>query len=232
MQLSATGRIQVDLMKPIWQAVDLAAKELSEENDNQFYKSLLLFEKAHKNQSLLHRTQQQFNKLLSDKTQTAMVKIIEFSPQLSAYFELINSQWIDEMFVLEEVDKQVLRHPQQNIIDAGGKIWFAQHPQLGIVGACALLNKGAGKYELTKMGVLKTARGLKIGEILLQHVIRAAQSLAYESLFLLTNSKCEAAIHLYEKNGFVHDKDIMSEFGKIYQRCDVAMRWLPPNSDT
>lgn len=232
MQLSSKGRTQVNLMKPIWQAVDLAAKELSEELGNQFYQSLLLFEKAHKHRSLLHRTQNQFTKLVSDKMQTETVNIIEFSSELATYFELINSQWIEEMFVLEEVDKQVLCHPQQSIINSGGKIWFAEHPQLGIVGTCALLNKGEGKYELTKMGVLKIARGLKIGEILLQHVIQEAQSFAFESLFLLTNSKCEAAIHLYEKNGFVHDKNIMSSYGKIYQRCDVAMRWKSPMNDT
>jgi DNA-binding MarR family transcriptional regulator/GNAT superfamily N-acetyltransferase len=231
MQLSIKGQTQVDLMKPIWQAVDSAAKELSEEGDNQFYQSLLVFEKSHKQRSLLHRTQDRFNQFVSEERHAETVNIIEFSPELSHYFEFINTQWIEEMFVLENVDKQVLSHPQQSIIDKGGKIWFAEHPHLGIVGTCALLNKGDGKCELTKMGVLKIARGLKVGEVLLQHVIKEAQPIAYESLFLLTNSKCIAAIHLYEKNGFVHDKEIMSTFGKIYQRCDVAMRWLPPQSN-
>lgn len=36
---------------------------------------------------------------------------------------------------------------------------------------CALLKRGEGAYELTKMGVLSSARGLKVGEIFLQHVI-------------------------------------------------------------
>jgi len=153
------------------------------------------------------------------------ISFLPFEPSLAPYFDSINSQWIEQMFVLEDVDKQVLRFPQQNIIDKGGKIWFAKHEALGIVGTCALINKGSDAFELTKMGVLDNARGLKVGEALLQYVIEQCKALPITCLFLLTNAKCEAAIHLYEKNGFVHDAEIMEEFGKSYQRCNVAMRW-------
>ena len=44
-----------------------------------------------------------------------------------------------------------------------------------------------------------------------------------EQLYLLTNRKCEAAIHLYEKAGFRHDAAIMARYGARYARCDVAM---------
>ena len=156
------------------------------------------------------------------------VVIRSFEPALARHFEIINKEWIDDMFMLETIDKQVLEDPQSRIIDKGGKIWFADHPSLGIVGTCAFGYKGDNNFELTKMGVLKSARGLKIGEILLQHVLNEAQSLSIKKLFLLTNSKCESAIHLYEKNGFVHDKTIMNEYGKNYQRCNVAMLYTRP----
>jgi ribosomal protein S18 acetylase RimI-like enzyme len=152
------------------------------------------------------------------------ITIVEYSPELAPFFDVINSQWIEDMFVLEEIDKQVLRNPQENIIDKGGKIWFVEHHTLGIVGTCALLNKGDGAFELTKMGVLSNARGCKVGEILLLHVIEQAKQLT-DCLFLLTNAKCEAAIHLYLKNGFEHDPQIMQTYGQSYQRCNVAMRW-------
>lgn len=128
--------------------------------------------------------------------------------------------------MLEEIDKQVLSDPQQFIINKGGKIWFAEHPQYGVVGTCALLNKGDGAFELTKMGVLSSIRGAKVGEKLLQHVLREAAKMHIATLFLLTNAKCEAAIHLYEKNGFVHSNDIMQRYGLSYERCDVAMHYL------
>ena len=44
-----------------------------------------------------------------------------------------------------------------------------------------------------------------------------------EKLYLLSNAKSAAAIHLYEKLGFVHDEGVMRDYGGRYQRCDVAM---------
>ncbi|WP_338520185.1 GNAT family N-acetyltransferase [Alteromonas gracilis] len=63
------------------------------------------------------------------------------------------------------------------------------------------MKKGDGIFELTKMGVVSSARGLKVGEALLKQVIEQAPLIAHNTLFLLTNKKCEAAIHLYDKNG-------------------------------
>ncbi len=154
------------------------------------------------------------------------IDILPFSDHLASHFESINAEWINAMFILEDIDKKVLQQPRKYIIDKGGKIWFAQHSTLGIVGACALLNKGDGNFELTKMGVLETVRGLKVGEVLLRYVIQEAVSMQINCLFLLTNSKCAAAIHLYEKNGFMHDSDIMQTYGKSYERCNVAMRFV------
>ncbi|MCB1604552.1 MAG: GNAT family N-acetyltransferase, partial [Xanthomonadales bacterium] len=81
-----------------------------------------------------------------------------------------------------------------------------------------------GWYELTKMGVLETSRGLKAGEILLKKVIEDCENNPdVKTLFLLTNKICEAAIHLYEKNGFVHDEMIKQKFSGIYKRSNVYM---------
>ena len=225
MSLSDKGKARVTQMKPVWQAVEGAAKDLCEEQDNQFYQSLITFEQALAKRSLLLRSIEQFTAQHVDESIKQQISIVDFSPEFAPYFDSINSQWIEKMFVLEEVDKQVLRYPQHNIIDKGGRIWFAIHPTMGVVGTCALLKKQEGCFELTKMGVLENARGLKVGEILLQHVIQQAVLMKPECLFLLTNADCEAAIHLYEKNGFEHDKDIMNQYGKSYERCNVAMRY-------
>jgi N-acetylglutamate synthase-like GNAT family acetyltransferase/predicted outer membrane lipoprotein len=155
------------------------------------------------------------------------LSILPWSPDLAAAFHDINAQWIEAMFVLEETDRQVLENPQSLIIDKGGDILFVSVEGLGVVGACALMqSKNAGAFELTKMGVLDSARGLKAGEFLLAAVLERAREMKIETLFLLTNKKCEAAIHLYEKLGFVHDRGIMATYGARYERCDVAMRFL------
>jgi N-acetylglutamate synthase-like GNAT family acetyltransferase len=156
------------------------------------------------------------------------LSIREFSDELAGAFHDINTQWIGAMYRLEATDIDVLENPRARIIDTGGDILFVEVEGLGVVGACALRRTGEDQYELTKMGVLENARGLKAGEFLLAAVIARAMARGAKRLYLLSNKKSAAAIHLYEKLGFQHDGDIMRDFGARYERCDVAMLYRPP----
>ncbi len=129
------------------------------------------------------------------------------------------------MFVLEPHDEHVLRHPKEAILDTGGVILMAQANDGTIIGTGALMPSSPGVYELTKMGVTESSRGQKSGEALLDALIEAAADKQARALYLLTNSICAAAIHLYEKAGFIHDADIMARYGSRYARCDVAMSY-------
>jgi N-acetylglutamate synthase-like GNAT family acetyltransferase len=149
--------------------------------------------------------------------------IHEFTDALAPQFYAINAEWITSMFALEQTDIDVLENPRARIIEPGGAILFIEAPGLGIVGTCALQQSSPGKFELTKMGVTAAARGLKAGEALLAAMIERAKVMGAQQLYLLTNHKCEAAIHLYEKAGFRHDAGIMAQYGARYARCDVAM---------
>lgn len=154
-----------------------------------------------------------------------LLTIREYAPELADAFYDINAEWIGAMFRLEATDIETLSDPEGRIIAPGGDILFVEAEGLGIVGTCALQKTGPGAYELTKMGVRGTARGLKAGEVLLAAMIDRARTMQAETLYLLTNARCEAAIHLYEKLGFKHDADIMARYGARYERCDVAMRY-------
>ena len=55
-----------------------------------------------------------------------------------------------------------------------------------------------------------------------------SKSVRAKRLYLLSNKKSVAAVHLYEKLGFVHDAGIMQEFGARYERCNVAMLYRQP----
>ena len=153
--------------------------------------------------------------------------IRDFSDDLAGAFHDINVAWIETMFTLEQTDRDVLENPRARIIDKGGAILFAETADLGVVGTCALQKTGEGQFELIKMAVLESARGRKLGEFLLRATIDRAAAMGAETLYLLTNSACAPAIHLYEKAGFVHDAAIMRDFGARYARCDVAMRYRP-----
>jgi DNA-binding MarR family transcriptional regulator/N-acetylglutamate synthase-like GNAT family acetyltransferase len=154
--------------------------------------------------------------------------IRRFTDALAGDFYRINAAWIDDMYRLEQTDIDVLRHPRERIIEPGGDILFVEDPTLGIIGACALQKTGARQFELTKMGVSAEARGRKAGAFLLDAIIARAYALGCDRLYLLSNAKSAAAVHLYKKAGFVHDAGIMNEFGRRYERCNVAMLYHPP----
>jgi len=152
--------------------------------------------------------------------------ILPYTDTLAPHFASINAAWIEDMFVLEDHDRHVLAHPREVIVDKGGVILFAATPDDAIIGTGALMPTAPGAYELTKMGVLAAARGTGAGAALLAALIERARDLpGIDTLYLLTSRKCAAAIHLYERAGFVHDAGIMARFGHAYARCDVAMRY-------
>jgi DNA-binding MarR family transcriptional regulator/ribosomal protein S18 acetylase RimI-like enzyme len=150
----------------------------------------------------------------------------DFEDGLAAAFHDINAEWIEAMFRLEPADRETLEHPRAHIVDPGGAILFVEAPGLGVIGTCALRKEADGVFELTKMAVRAAARGLKAGEFLLDATIARARAMGTETLYLLTNRDCAAAIHLYEKNGFRHDAEIMARYGARYERCNVAMLYV------
>ena len=85
----------------------------------------------------------------------------EYSDDLAQHFHDINAEWIEAMFVLETLDREVLQNPREKIIAPGGVILFVEAPGRGVVGTCALKPTGGGGYELTKMGVRESARGAR-----------------------------------------------------------------------
>jgi DNA-binding MarR family transcriptional regulator/GNAT superfamily N-acetyltransferase len=160
----------------------------------------------------------------------AGLRVLDYSDTLAPAFRDINTEWITSMYSLEEADRRVLDDPRGEIIDRGGAILFVEAIGVGVIGACALQKTGPRQFELTKMGVLERARGLKAGEVLLRAVIARAAELGADPLYLLSNRKSAAAIHLYGKLGFVHDAEIMATYGARYARCDVAMRYVGPGA--
>ena len=154
-----------------------------------------------------------------------MLRIVEFRDELASAFHDINAEWINTMFVMEDVDRHVLQNPRETIIDPGGAVLFVELEETGVVGAGALRWSKPGQLELTKMGVKSELRGLKAGEFLLDALISRAATMKPERLYLLTSKRCEAAIHLYEKSGFEHDAELLETARHHYDRCDVAMTY-------
>lgn len=61
LRLSDSGQARVDLMLPIWRAVEVAAQQICTEFENDFYQSLRKCERALQNKSLQQRTLEVLN---------------------------------------------------------------------------------------------------------------------------------------------------------------------------
>lgn len=136
-------------------------------------------------------------------------------------FRLLNEEWIRRHFTLEPKDQETLRDPKQHILDKGGRV-FLMYAGGEAVGSAALLPSGSGVYELSKMAVAPSMRGLGLGRQLLAYTIHQARLLGATSLFLGSNTKLQDAVHLYEAVGFRHiAPDRIPKLG--YVRANVFM---------
>uniref|UniRef100_UPI003137D1C7 GNAT family N-acetyltransferase n=1 Tax=Fluviicola taffensis TaxID=191579 RepID=UPI003137D1C7 len=130
------------------------------------------------------------------------IEIIPYSEELKEYVKILNYEWLEEHFYVEEGDEISLSDPKKHIIDKGGFVFFAKKED-EIVGTVSLIKKSESVFELGKMAVTRYAQGFGIGKILLEHCLEFAKQKQIEKLILYSNTKLESAIHLYRKYGFV-----------------------------
>jgi putative acetyltransferase len=139
-----------------------------------------------------------------EKRQTGTLLTRTFLPGDETAFKVLNEYWISRDFALEPADHEVLDNPKGMILDRGGEICIAEIDG-EVVGCCALLSIAPAEYELAKMTVAQTARGQGVGR----------------RLYLESNTKAAAAIHLYEELGFRHLAG--AEHASKYARADTFM---------
>ena len=96
----------------------------------------------------------------------ASASIVGWSPEYGDAFAALNREWLEKYFRVEPIDEKVLSDPERHILRPGGAILYAL---LGLdaVGTVALINKGTGRFELTKMAVTGAHQGAGLGRQLL-----------------------------------------------------------------
>jgi GNAT superfamily N-acetyltransferase len=100
-------------------------------------------------------------------------------------------------------DDQLRALPSSYIAD-GGMFWVAHHAGT-LVGTCGVFPVEPGMYELRKMYLRPTARGLGVGRALLDVAVTWTRAQGGTSLVLDTVEQMTRAIAFYEANGFVRD---------------------------
>ena len=148
----------------------------------------------------------------------ADVRVVPFEERHAAAFRDLNLDWIEEYFAVEELDRKYLEAPVETILAPGGAILMVERSGVPI-GCCALIKHGGGVYEVSKMAVDRSLRGLGIGALLLREVIGHARTLGAEKLTIISNTVLEPAMRLYRHLGFV---EVPLE-SNAYARGNVAL---------
>ena len=209
LSLAPRGRSVMARLEPVWKAIVAAVGDL--EADHPFSQHLTAIDEALETRGFAARIRAR----LED---AAAVAIIPFEPRYAADFKRLNVEWLEKYFRVEPIDEEVLSKPARLLRD-GGAIFLARY-RGAVVGTCALLHAGDGRYELSKMAVTAGHQGLGIGRKLIEAVIADYRSRGARELFLESNSRLTPAITLYESAGFVHAPRPEPSH---YERSDVYM---------
>tara|TARA_R110002073_G_scaffold114291_11_gene251486 strand:- start:1718 stop:2680 length:963 start_codon:yes stop_codon:yes gene_type:complete len=214
--LTKEGEVLVERLLPLWRLAKKAIQDIRAESDHDLMAALEDFEECLRQKGLYQRIEEsKKHKIIPD------VDIVPFHVKYRQDWYDINKQWIETYFELEEPDLVNLNQPEKNILAEGGEIYFALS-EGQVLGVVALKHHGDNIFEVSKMGVRPEARGLGVGQKLMDTVVDRFYARGGGKLFLETNHQLAPAIALYEKSGFVHAP---SRPDTPYVRADVYMEY-------
>lgn len=147
-----------------------------------------------------------------------LIKIIPFSLEFASEIKILNIEWLEKFFEVEESDKKMLSNPQKYIIDKGGNIFYAKFKNQ-IVGTVTLLKIDEFTFELSKMAVTEKFQGLGIGKRLMEYCINFAKKNKIKKLVLYSNTILVTALKMYKKFGFTE----VNLDSSIYKRSNIKM---------
>ena len=149
----------------------------------------------------------------------AKVEIVEFSDEWAEDFASLNYEWIEQYFVVEAHDKEILNAPRTFVIQPGGQIFMAIVSGLA-AGTVALIPDGRGSLELTKMAVSPEFQGMGIGNRLMEKCFEYAAEQNIATIWLESHTKLVPALSLYRKHSFV---EVDGDINSLYARADIRM---------
>lgn len=218
--LTAKGRHALAALGPIWVAVRRGIMQsLGEEGLQTLLAALSATEQALQERPVVEAMLAEHAALVS-----ATLEIVPYEPALKEHFYRLNAQWLERHFRIEDIDRELLGDPERYVLAPGGAIFFARLDG-EVIGTCALLQESPGVYELSKMGVDETFRGMGAGRSLLAAAIAEFHRRDGRELFLESNSRLKTALRMYEQVGFVMQPAVRP--GSHYERADVYMVYQP-----
>lgn len=198
LRLSRDGRVTLDELAPLVETIRLETESLMNASSaGSFGDALALIEDELSRSSMFDRISARRARLGSEE-----IEIAPFQPSLAEHFSVLNRQWLELHFGIEEADRRLLDDPGSAIIEAGGTILFARLAGR-LAGTGALLPRGEGVMELAKMAVDPVFRRRGVGRTLTRALVEAARQQGAHEVILATSPQLKPAVALYESLGFI-----------------------------
>ncbi len=194
--VTAKGKALASSLTPVWECFVAAVVEVFSRAEVDMLDAIQKTEAQLDEEEMGYRILRKVKDL-----QARAVEIVDFVPEHKPVFRKLNEEWLKRFFRIEEADKQLLLHPEEEIIRRGGSVFFAR---LGgrIVGTAALLKHDDKTYEIAKMAVAEEARRKQVGRRLAEAAISRAREKGARKIVLRTDNRLRAAVGLYRKLGF------------------------------
>ncbi len=211
--LTAEGNAQLKKFQRQSNDVEAVVEDLLSQSQNNLWEAISEFEYLLQEKNLFSRIKEKYQ-----QREQAKVELVEFEDKYTRAFSELNYEWIEKFFKVEESDRIMLDAPREYILNNGGYILMALYEGKPL-GTCALIKHDDDRFELAKMAVDDSAKGLGIGYLMGAHLIEVVRRLGGSSVFLESNTKLTPAINLYKKLGF---QRIVGE-PSPYARCNIQM---------
>lgn len=147
------------------------------------------------------------------------MKIVSYDPKYKDDFVEMNKRWISEMFVIEQEDIRELENIEP-YIQKGGQIFFAVDDDGGVMVSCMIAPRPDGDWEIMKFAARGMYTGTGAGSACLKACIDYAREQCLDKVLIVSNRKCEHAVHLYRKYGFTEIPVDKEKFP--FDRADIA----------
>ncbi|MFN8322144.1 MAG: GNAT family N-acetyltransferase [Chitinophagales bacterium] len=213
-QLTAKGRNIFEGIEPVLQEIEIANRQFLRETGTDVLGVIERMEKQLKLKSMYQRV----NERLAENFRKE-VQIVTYKPELKTHFTRLNTEWLMRYFKVEPVDEYILNHPEKEILNKDGEMFFALYHN-EVIGTCAIKKSGPSTYELLKMAVTDKFQSQGVGKMLLDRAVDYAKSKKAKTMELNTSRKLEAAMKLYESYGFSISQ---SDVSMSYERITVKM---------
>jgi N-acetylglutamate synthase and related acetyltransferases len=153
------------------------------------------------------------------------MNVIPYQEKYKKDFIQFNTDWIVDHFgFLEEEDLHTFEHIEESLQN-GAMIYFAVENENVLATCMSKPMDHEGTWELCKLGSNKHLPHKGAGSAVFKAAMDWAVGHGAKKLFILSNSKLKAAVHIYEKYGFHEVK--LDDYE--YVRGDIAFEYMVPH---